>query len=138
MKTPDTELSVHEMTPQTGTASRKVTSSNLTTKGVSFAKADVMAGRHEHTPVVVFGIAKIRRTKLMATLSGLKLEGEIRGLQSSLHYKEKIRVPTKGVVEASVMGNMQVRNQILLSNFCFQPSLNIIPYRPNFYSIFVT
>ena len=110
MKTPDTELSVHEMTPQTGTASRKAATTNLPpTKGVSFAKADVIAGRHEHTPVVVFGIAKIRRTKLMATLSGLKLEGEIQGLQSSVHYKEKIRAPTKGVVEASVMGNMQVR-----------------------------
>jgi hypothetical protein len=112
MKTPDTELSVHEMTP--GTASRKATATTTTnlptTKGVSFAKADLMAGRHEHTPVVVFGIAKIRRTKLMATLSGLKLEGEIQGLQSSVHYKEKIRAPTKGVVEASVMGNMQVRS----------------------------
>jgi hypothetical protein len=47
----------------------------------------------------------------MATLSGLKLEGEIQGLQSSVHYKEKIRAPTKGVVEASVMGiHMQVRS----------------------------
>jgi len=108
MKTPDTELSVHEMTPQTGTASRKTTHA---LKGVSFAKADVIAsGRHEQTPVVVFGVAKIRLTKLTATLSGLKLEGEIRGLQSSLHYKEKIRAPMKGVVEASVMGNMQVRH----------------------------
>ena len=61
------------------------------------------------TPVVVFGVAKIRLTKLTATLSGLKLEGEIRGLQSSVHYKEKIRAPMKGVVEASVMGNMQVK-----------------------------
>ena len=108
MKTPDTELSVHEMTPQAGPASRKVTNA---TKGVSFAKADVIAaGRYEQTPVVVFGVAKIRRTKLTATLSGLKLDGEIRGLQSSLHYKEKIRAPMKGVVEASVMGNMQVRH----------------------------
>ena len=117
MKTPDTDLSVHEMTPQTGTGSRKATATTttiLTTKGVSFAKADVIAGRHEHTPVVVFGIAKIRRTKLMATLSGLKLEGEIEGLQSSLHYKEKIRAPTKGVVEASVMGNMQVKYFFLM------------------------
>ena len=45
-------------------------------KEVSFAKADLV--RHEHTPVVVFGIAKIRRTKLTAVISGLKLEGEIR------------------------------------------------------------
>jgi hypothetical protein len=115
MKTPDTELSVHEMTPQTGTASRKVTNA---TKGVSFAKADVIAaGRHEQTPVVVFGVAKIRRIKLTATLSGLKLEGEIRGLQSSLHYKEKIRAPMKGVVEASVMGNMQVTKPKVINTF---------------------
>ena len=61
----------------------------------------------EHTPLIVFGVAKIRRTKLMATLSGLKLEGEITGLQTSVQYKEKIRAPTKAVVEASVVGNMQ-------------------------------
>ena len=47
MKTPDTELSVHEMTPQTGTASRKTTTTHAM-KGVSFAKADVVAAaRHE-------------------------------------------------------------------------------------------
>ena len=32
-------------------------------KEVSFAKADFAGGRHEHTPVIVFGIAKIRRTR---------------------------------------------------------------------------
>jgi hypothetical protein len=43
-----TTKTVHKMTP--GTASRKATATttNLpTTKGVSFAKADLMAGRHE-------------------------------------------------------------------------------------------
>ena len=54
-------------------------------KGVSFAKADTL--RYEHTPVIVFGIAKIKSIKLTAMLSGLKLEGEICGLQSSLQYK---------------------------------------------------
>ena len=57
---------------------------------VSFAKAD-FAGRHEHTPVIVFGIAKIRRTRLTAVISGLKLEGEIKELQTSMQYREKIR-----------------------------------------------
>ena len=80
---------------------------------MSFAKADV-AVRQEHTPLIVFGVAKIRRTKLMATLSGLKLEGEITGLQSSVQYKEKIRAPTKAVVEASVVGNMQETKIMLL------------------------
>ena len=50
----------------------------------------------------------------MATLSGLKLEGEITGLQSSVQYKEKIRAPTKAVVEASVVGNMQETKIMLL------------------------
>ncbi len=81
-------------------------------KGVSFAKADTL--KYEHTPLVVFGVAKIRKTKLMATLSGLKLEGEINGLQTSVQYKEKIRAPMKGVVEASVIGNMQETNIVLL------------------------
>ena len=58
---------------------------------MSFAKADTL--RYEHTPVIVFGIAKIKSIKLTAMLSGLKLEGEICGLQSSLQYKEKIRAP---------------------------------------------
>ena len=81
-------------------------------KGVSFAKADTM--RYEHTPVIVFGVAKIKSIKLAAMLSGLKLEGEINGLQSSLQYKEKVKAPQKGVVEASVVGNMQETNIALL------------------------
>ena len=77
-------------------------------KEVSFAKAD-FAGRHEHTPVIVFGIAKIRRTRLTAVISGLKLEGEIKELQTSMQYREKVRAPLKGnvLIEASVIGNMQ-------------------------------
>ena len=71
--------------------------------------------RYEHTPVIVFGVAKIRSIKLAAMLSGLKLEGEINGLQSSLQYKEKVKAPQRrGVVEASVVGNMQAVNIALL------------------------
>eukprot|EP00095_Tigriopus_kingsejongensis_P008238 maker-scaffold230_size244653-snap-gene-0.11 protein:Tk08238 transcript:maker-scaffold230_size244653-snap-gene-0.11-mRNA-1 annotation:"PREDICTED: uncharacterized protein KIAA1109-like isoform X7" len=81
-------------------------------KEVSFAKAD--ASKHEHTPFIVFGVAKIRKTKLMATLSGLKLEGEINGLQSSMQYREKIRAPLKGTAEVSVTGHMEETNIVLL------------------------
>ena len=48
--------------------------------------------------MIVFGIAKIKSIKLTAMLSGLKLEGEIRELQSSLQYKEKIRAPQRGIL----------------------------------------
>ena len=81
-------------------------------KGVSFAKTDLV--RREHTPLIVSGVAKIHRTKLMATLSGLKLEGEITGLESSLQYKEKMRAPLKGVVEARVEGSMKQTSIVLL------------------------
>ena len=83
-----------------------------TIKEVSFAKADLV--KQEHTPIIVFGIAKIRRTKLTAVISGLKLEGDIKELQTSMQYREKIRTPMKGVVEASVIGNMQETNLVLL------------------------
>ncbi len=81
-------------------------------KEVSFAKADVI--KPEHTPIIVFGIVRIARTKLMATLSGLKLEGEIGGLQTSMQYRERIRAPMKGVVEASVLGNVEKTTLVLL------------------------
>ncbi|XP_069959318.1 bridge-like lipid transfer protein family member 1 isoform X14 [Cherax quadricarinatus] len=45
----------------------------------------------ERTPFVVFGLAKIHRTKLLATLSGLKLEAEMNAVHSSLTFREKVR-----------------------------------------------
>ncbi|CAL4183889.1 unnamed protein product, partial [Meganyctiphanes norvegica] len=45
----------------------------------------------ERTPLVVFGLAKIQRIKLLATLSGLKLEAEMNAVHSSLTFREKIR-----------------------------------------------
>ncbi|XP_066952302.1 bridge-like lipid transfer protein family member 1 [Macrobrachium rosenbergii] len=41
----------------------------------------------ERTPLVVFGLAKIQRTKLLATLSGLKLEAEMNAVHSSLTFR---------------------------------------------------
>ncbi|KRT86856.1 hypothetical protein AMK59_1924, partial [Oryctes borbonicus] len=43
----------------------------------------------EHTKLVVFGVARIHRTRLLATLSGLKLEAEITSLHSSLTCRKK-------------------------------------------------
>lgn len=47
----------------------------------------VVAG--ERTRLVVFGVARIHRTRLLATLSGLKLEAEITSLHSSLTWRKK-------------------------------------------------
>ena len=90
----------------------RASNSTKKAKGVSFAKTDLV--RREHTPLIVSGSAKIHRTKLMATLSGLKLEGEITGLESRLQYKEKMRAPLKGVVEARVEGSMKETSIVLL------------------------
>ena len=49
---------------------------------------------YERTRLVVFGIMKINRVRLLAMLSGLRLESEIVSLHSSLTYKEKIRSAT--------------------------------------------
>ena len=45
----------------------------------------------ERTRLVVFGIMKISRVRLLAMLSGLRLESEIVSLHTSLTYKEKVR-----------------------------------------------
>lgn len=45
----------------------------------------------ERTRLVVFGVAKISKTRLLATLSGLKLEAEITSLHSSATWRKKSR-----------------------------------------------
>lgn len=45
----------------------------------------------ERTRLVVFGVAKIHKTRLLATLSGLKLEAEITSLHSSATWRKKSR-----------------------------------------------
>ncbi|XP_049857041.1 transmembrane protein KIAA1109 homolog isoform X4 [Schistocerca gregaria] len=45
----------------------------------------------ERTRLVVFGVARIHRTRLLATLSGLKLEAEITSLHASLTCRKKSR-----------------------------------------------
>lgn len=45
----------------------------------------------ERTRLIVFGVAKIQKTRLLATLSGLKLEAEISALHSSATWRKKSR-----------------------------------------------
>lgn len=52
----------------------------------------VVASRSERTRIVVFGIMKVNRVRLLAMLSGLRLESEIVSLHTSLTYKEKVRI----------------------------------------------
>lgn len=41
----------------------------------------------ERTPLVIFGLAKIQKTKLLATISGLKLEAEMNAMHSSITFR---------------------------------------------------
>ena len=50
-----------------------------------------MATQTERTRIAVFGIMKIRRVRLLAMFSGLRLASEIVSLHTSLTYKEKVR-----------------------------------------------
>ena len=52
----------------------------------------VVSSKTERTKIVVFGIMKINRVRLLAMLSGLRLESEIVSLHTSLTYKEKVRI----------------------------------------------
>ncbi|CRK93957.1 CLUMA_CG007483, isoform B [Clunio marinus] len=45
----------------------------------------------EKTRLIVFGVVKINRTRLLATLSGLKLEAEITSFNSSTTWRNKTR-----------------------------------------------
>uniref|UniRef100_T1J6C2 Bridge-like lipid transfer protein family member 1 C-terminal domain-containing protein n=1 Tax=Strigamia maritima TaxID=126957 RepID=T1J6C2_STRMM len=68
----------------------------------------------DRVPVVVFGVVKIHRTRLLATLSGLKLESELAHLHSSVSYKERSRGTTKKWTESSVTGHLGHSRIILL------------------------
>ncbi|XP_034234984.1 transmembrane protein KIAA1109 isoform X3 [Thrips palmi] len=57
----------------------------------------------ERTRLVVFGVARIHRTRLLATLSGLKLEAEITSLHSSFSCRKKTRPAS---LECSLSGQV--------------------------------
>ncbi|XP_038111246.1 transmembrane protein KIAA1109 isoform X3 [Culex quinquefasciatus] len=64
---------------------------------------DVGVLAQERTRLVVFGVAKIHRTRLLATLSGLKLEAEITALHSSTTWRKKSRPAS---LECSLTGQV--------------------------------
>ncbi|KAL1446280.1 hypothetical protein WDU94_005479, partial [Cyamophila willieti] len=61
------------------------------------------SAREERARLIVFAVARIHRTRLLATLSGLKLEAEITNLHSSLTYRKKTRPPS---LECSLTGHL--------------------------------
>lgn len=58
------------------------------------------------TPLIIFGIATVHKTRLLAMLSGLKLEGELNGFHCSLTHKEKVRGATRKWSESSLTGQL--------------------------------
>ncbi|XP_055643314.1 bridge-like lipid transfer protein family member 1 isoform X2 [Toxorhynchites rutilus septentrionalis] len=64
---------------------------------------DLNVVAQERTRLVVFGVAKIHRTRLLATLSGLKLEAEITALHSSTTWRKKSRPAS---LECSLTGQV--------------------------------
>ncbi|KAK9751645.1 hypothetical protein QE152_g4782 [Popillia japonica] len=60
-----------------------------TTTASTLPHFEISSYSKEHTKLVVFGVARIHRTRLLATLSGLKLEAEITSLHSSLTCRKK-------------------------------------------------
>ncbi|XP_012263790.2 transmembrane protein KIAA1109 homolog isoform X5 [Athalia rosae] len=57
----------------------------------------------ERTRLIIFGVARIHRTRLLATLSGLKLEAEITSLHASLTRRKKSRPAS---LECSLTGQI--------------------------------
>ncbi|KAF5303327.1 hypothetical protein FQA39_LY10066 [Lamprigera yunnana] len=66
---------------------------------------------NERTKLVMLGVARIHKTKLLATLSGLKLDAEITGLHSSVTCRSKSRPVS---LECSITGQVGRTNIKLL------------------------
>jgi len=45
----------------------------------------------DEVPLVIFGVAKVKRLRIMAQLSGLKLEAELQNGQASITHREKVK-----------------------------------------------
>ena len=79
-QTTDVELGVLPRPPEQQQHRSGMPNSNLVV---------AMATRTERTRIVVFGIMKISRVRLLAMLSGLRLESEIVSLHTSLTYRRE-------------------------------------------------
>jgi len=70
---------------------------------VNYATSSLEKGSSGDPPrFSIFGVARIQRTRLLASLSGLKLEAEITNLQATCSYKKKFRPLA---VDLSLTGN---------------------------------
>ena len=45
----------------------------------------------ERVPLIIFGTAKVKRVRISAVLSGLKLEAEVRNVHASATHKERVK-----------------------------------------------
>ena len=45
----------------------------------------------EHVSLVVFGLAKVKRVKVSAMLSGLKLEADMQNVHASITHKDRVK-----------------------------------------------
>ena len=54
-----------------------------------FSLAGILIG--EHIPLVVFGIAKVKRVKVSAMLSGLKLEADMQNVHASATHRDRVK-----------------------------------------------
>ncbi|XP_065331514.1 bridge-like lipid transfer protein family member 1 isoform X1 [Cloeon dipterum] len=77
--------------------------SNATPKISEVKQKELSLLTGERTRLVVFGVARIHRTRLLATLSGLKLEAEITSLHSSVTCRKKSRPAS---FECSITGQV--------------------------------
>ncbi|RXG59111.1 hypothetical protein Avbf_01112 [Armadillidium vulgare] len=69
----------------------------------------------ERTPLVIFGYAKIQKTKLLATISGLKLEAEMNAMNSSITFREKVKGGThRSTSEMSLIAHVGSTMIVLL------------------------
>ena len=117
VKTPDTVKSEEVKEALEKDEEAREVKAGSPSKTVSFAKKTGPGeeGLKEHMPLIVIGEAKINQVNLAATLSGLRLEGQIRGLGSSISYKERLRTVQRGVsVEAVISGNVRETSIALL------------------------
>lgn len=64
---------------------------NASTNNSNGGEVQASQNNFEKTRVVVFGVVKIHRTRLLATLSGLKLEAEITSFHSSTTWRKKTK-----------------------------------------------
>ncbi|XP_021348394.1 uncharacterized protein KIAA1109-like [Mizuhopecten yessoensis] len=96
---PVTSGSQRQPKKPTRTSGQKVVDAeegNLGKKNIAYSSFKSTSFRQsvyvgESIPLVVFGIAKVEKVKIMAVLSGLKLESELKNVHASGTYREKVK-----------------------------------------------